>query len=365
MDRKLATIETIKVLHPIPDADAIERAEVRGWSVVVKKGEFKEGDLCVYCEIDSVMPERPEFQFLEPVKYRIKTRKMRGQVSQGIVFPLEILLSVPNAIKLEKRANDYMLYFDEKLDDQNMMSIVEEMDVTEILGVTKYDPPIPACLGGVAKGNFPSHSIKTDEERIQNLKKMYEDVYKDLRWYATEKLDGSSMTCFIYEGEFGIASRNLTLKEHPENELNSFWKVARKINLEEKMREYMALNNMEALTLQGELIGEGIQKNKYKLKGQEVRFFRMFDPIKYSFDEYGAFLVSMIDMDLMTVPIIDTDLQLPETYEELIAYADGKSALADTAREGIVFVAKGVHERYQNRLSFKVISNKFLLKHGE
>jgi len=239
------------------------------------------------------------------------------------------------------------------------------MDVTDLLGITKYDPPIPACLGGVAKGKFPSHSIKTDEERIQNLKKMYENVYKDLRWYATEKLDGSSMTCFIHEGEFGIASRNLALKEHPENETNSFWLVARKIQLEEKMREFMVKNNLEALTLQGELIGEGIQKNKYKLKGQDVRFFRMFDPIKYEFMDYGTFMVAMMDMDLTTVPIVDTDLQLPDTYEDLILYADGRSAIADTAREGIVFIAKGKHERYQNRLSFKIISNKFLLKHGE
>lgn len=90
-ERKLATIEVIKDLRPIEGADAIEVATVRGWQVVVKKGEFSIGDLCVYCEIDSVLPPRPEFAFLEKVKYRIRTIRLRGCISQGIIFPMSIL----------------------------------------------------------------------------------------------------------------------------------------------------------------------------------------------------------------------------------------------------------------------------------
>jgi len=343
MERKLATIAEIESIHPIVDADNIEMARIRGWQVVVKKGQFQPGQLCVYCEVDSVMPEWPEFEFLSNRNYRIKTAKLRGQISQGIAFPMSIL--------------------DGKINYSDIGTIIDT-DVTEALGITKYDPPIPACLGGTAKGRFPSHSIKTDEERIQNLKAKFEE-YKQSRWYVTEKLDGSSMTCFIYDNEFGIASRNLTLKEHPENELNSFWKVAREIQLEEKMKLFMDHNNLEAFTLQGELIGEGIQKNKYKLKGQHVRFFRAFDPIKYEFFTYHYFMVMMLDMGLETVPIIETKFELPDTYEELVAYADGRSALADTAREGLVFIKNGSAERFQGRESFKIISNKFLLKHGE
>jgi RNA ligase (TIGR02306 family) len=328
----------------------------------VKKGEFKEGDLCVYCEIDSVLPERPEFEFLRPRNFRIRTAKLRGQVSQGIAFPISILKHVGTIEPWPSfKPGVPPLLMHPEVNGLKFTKIVEGEDVTEVLGVTKYDPPIPAELSGVVKGKFPSHSIKTDEERIQNLKDNF-DKYRQERWFVTEKLDGSSMTCFIYENEFGISSRNLTLKE---NDTNSLWKVARQLEIEGRMREYMIRNNLEALTLQGEIIGEGIQKNKYKLKGQTVKLFRAFDPMKYQFFPYGQFMVMMLDMDLDTVPILETDFELPETYEELIAYADGRSALADTAREGIVFVAKNPSYSDSGRLSFKVISNKFLLKHGE
>jgi len=243
-------------------------------------------------------------------------------------------------------------------------------DVTDILGVEKYDPPIPACLGGTAIGRFPSHSIKTDEERIQNLIELFATYRDNYTWITTEKLDGSSATFFIYDNKFGIASRNLNLKEHPDNEKNSFWKFARENDVEGKMRSYMTDANWDALTLQGELIGEGIQKNKYKIKGQTVKFFRLFLPIDYVFPSYISSLKMINDMGLETVPIIETDMTLPDTIKELLVYADGRSALRETAREGIVFVADQIINTnarplkdYQGRLSFKVISNKFILKH--
>ena len=352
MERKLATIQRIAALHPIEGADFLERAEIRGWQVVVKKDDFKAGDLCVYCEIDSLMPERPEFEFLAPRKYRIKTTKLRGQVSQGIAFPLSILpmsvswLETPDGLAVEPFAGAG--FFDPI-----------GVNVTEILGVIKYEEPIPACLGGTALGRFPSHSIKTDEERIQNLTEIFPE-YKKYTWIATEKLDGTSGTYFINNEIFGVASRNLELKE---NETNSFWSVARKLNLEYKMRLFMASHGLTSLTLQGELVGEGVQKNKYRLKGQDVRFFRIFDPVKYTFFSYEEFIVALDEMGLTSVPIIDDDFTLPETVHELILYADGRSQLYETAREGVVFVAKDPAEKYQGRLSFKVISNKFILKH--
>ena len=255
--RKLATIERISAINPIPDADAIERATIRGWNVVVKKGEHKVGELVVYCEIDSIMPEKPEFEFLRPRGFRIKTIKLRGTYSQGIIFPLSILSSTGKIIEL-----------------------IEGADVTEVLGIIKYEPQIPACLAGLAKGAFPSHSIKTDEERIQNLVDLYEEYRTKYTWIATEKVDGSSTTYSIVNDEFGVSSRNLELKE---TEDNTFWKVARALDVETKMRKYMADHNLSALTLQGELLGEGVQKNKYHLKGHTVRFFRVFDPTAYSF----------------------------------------------------------------------------------
>ena len=363
-ERKLATIAKIRDIVQHTNADNLEIALIRDWKVVVKKGEFQAGDLCVYVEIDSVMPERPEFEFLAPRKYRIKTTKLRGQVSQGIAFPLSIL---PKELFKVVKNEEGLFTLGGKV-----MEI--GMDVTEALGVEKYEEPIPACLGGIAEGRFPSHSIKTDEERIQNLTENFQNYHDWYTWTATEKLDGSSCTYTVYDDKFSVASRNLSLKE---NEKNSFWKFARENDIEVKMRSYMSKRGLKALTMQGELIGEGIQKNKYHLKGQEVRFFRLFDPIAYKFFDINNVRALCEIMGLKWVPILEMDMTLPDTIEELIAMADGRSELYDTAREGIVFVAESVIggtdvetgesprplEDYQGRLSFKVISNKFILKH--
>jgi len=355
-ERKLATIERISAINPIPDADAIERATIRGWNVVVKKGDHKVGDLVVYCEIDSIMPGRPEFEFLRPRGFRIKTIKLRGQVSQGIIFPLSIL---PETWNVE---------FPLGVVPVSAKDALEGDDVTEILGVIKYEPQIPACLAGLAKGAFPSHSIKTDEERVQNLVDIYEEYRTKYTWIATEKVDGSSTTYSIVHDEFGVSSRNLELKE---TEDNTFWKVARELNIEGRMRTYMFEHNLTALTLQGELLGEGVQKNKYHIKGHTVKFFRVFDPTAYSFFPYHQAIEAIAEMGLDFVPVIETDMTLPMTVEEILQYADGRSALYETAREGVVFVADQLIDksadlsRYQGRLSFKVISNKFILKHEE
>jgi len=349
MERKLATIQKIDSVIKHPNADTLDIVTIKGWKVVTKLGDFQPGDFCIYCEIDSLMPERKEFEFLAPRKYRIKTTKLRGQISQGIAFPLGIL----SMATVDKVANGEM---------------EEGYDVTEILGITKYEEPIPACLGGIALGRFFSHSIKTDEERIQNLTEMFQEYHDNYTWTATEKLDGSSCTYTIYDDEFGVASRNLRLKE---TEKNTFWKYARENDIEEKMRSIIQAQSLQALTMQGELIGEGIQKNKYRIKGQEVRFFRVFDPMAYKFFDILNAVGIIRSVDLKFVPIIEMDMTLPDTVEELIALADGRSILCDTAREGIVFVAETVIsgldarplEDYQGRLSFKVISNKFILKH--
>lgn len=337
--RKLATIAKIENIESIDGADAIELATIRGWNIVVKKNEFKVGDLCVYCEIDSVLPEKPEFEFLRNKKFRIKTIKLRGQVSQGIAFPLSIL---PD-------------------DDTIKTRIFDGMDVTDILKVTKYEAPIPANLSGKMKGSFPCHSIKTDEERIQNLTDKYE-MLKEHKYFATEKLDGSSMTCYLKDDIFGVTSRNLDLIE---TEDNTFWKVARELNIEEKMREYSKKTGIKNFNIQGELIGESIQKNKYKLKGQTARFFRSFNIDNFEFFDYKDFIKMIEDMKLETVPVLGI-VELPETVEELLKFVEGKSVLnKNTEREGIVFVSTDYVKKHNGRLSFKGISNRFLLKNNE
>lgn len=335
--RKLASIQRIKKLEPIADADAIEKAYVLGWQLVVKKHEFQPGDLCIYCEIDCLMPDRPEFEFLKARGMRIKTARLRGEISQGIAFPLSIL------------PEDFV--------------IAEDADCTEVLGITKYEPPMPACLNGVAKGLFPSFIPKTDETRIQVLQDIL-DKYKGEAFYVTEKLDGSSTTYFINEGEFGVCSRNLQLEEDAEN---SMWKVARELDVEGKLR---SLNGNFAL--QGELIGEGIQSNKMKLKGQHIRFFNAFDISKSAYLDFDAFTTLMQSLGLPTVPVLQTDYALENDIDTLVKKATIKSTLcADAWAEGIVMrpMQERIEKYNQNfvhsRVTFKAINPEFLLKYGE
>ena len=361
-ERKLATVEVIRDLQPIEGADAIEVATIKGWKVVVKKGEFVIGGLCVYCEIDSVLPAKPEFAFLEKSKYRIKTIRLRGQISQGICFSMEVLPQEIRSMRIEE-----LLGF----------------DVTDILGVTKYEMPIPAQLSGKVKGHFPSFIKKTDEERIQNMEWVFNE-YPNTVFYVTEKLDGTSFTAYLNNDVFGICSRNLELCEpepfvpgmikcndgieRPKKE-NTLWKVAKELKLEEKMREYSKDCGGFNFALQGELIGEGIQKNKYALKGQTVYFFNLFDIYKYRYFKYDRFTDWIFQHGLKNVPVVSPVVGyiLPKTMEEILVWAEAPSQLnPNIHREGIVVrpYEEIEHIKY-GRVSFKVISNKFLLKHKE
>ena len=221
------------------------------------------------------------------------------------------------------------------------------LDVTDLLGIVKYEPPIPAELAGKVKGLFPSFIRKTDEERIQNLSDQYDELKKHT-YYVTEKLDGSSATFYYKDGVFGVCSRNLELLE---TEGNTFWKVARELDLENKLSK-LNVN----ISLQGELIGEGIQGNPYKIKGQTVRFFNVFDIDEQEYYGLSNFLRTLDVLELESVPVIDREFLLPESIDELLKYADSKSVLnPNFDREGVVI------RSLDRKISFKVISNKFLL----
>lgn len=344
--RKLASIKKIDNIEPIDGADKIELATVGGWKVVVAKDVGHSiGDMVVYCEIDSFLPIEPEFEFLRKSSYkklvdgtkgfRLRTIKLRKQISQGLIIPLQDAINVMKRYKGE--------VYHEMLE--------EGVDVTEMLGITKWDPPVPANLAGVAKGNFPSFLQKTDEERIQNLTEEYETwKNSDIEFYVTEKLDGGSATFYYRDGEFGVCSRNLELER---NDNNTFWKVAKELKIEKKLKFYG-----KNISLQGELIGEGIQKNPYKIKGHTVRFFNVFDIDNYKKICFGTFNQIIQDLDLQTVPITATPgFKLPETIDDLLKMAEAKSVMNNKAeREGIVIRSR------DNKISFKAISNKFLLK---
>jgi RNA ligase (TIGR02306 family) len=339
MERKLASVRKITNLTPIEGADKIELATIDAWKVVVAKDvNHKVDDMVIYCEIDSFLPIKEEFEFLRKSSYkkmsdgiegfRLKTIKLRGQVSQGLILPMSVV-------------------------EYTNVQFEVGMDVTNLLGVTKYEPPIPAELAGKVKGMFPSFLHKTDEERIQNLSSEYE-TYKeknkeDVKFYVTEKLDGSSATFYINDGVFGVCSRNLELLE---TEGNSFWRVARELKLEESL-----VSLGKNICLQGELIGESVQGNPYKIKGQTVRFFNGFNIDTQENIPFLEFVELTQKMNLTTVPILDYDFTLSETVENMLEYADKKSELnSNLDREGIVV------RSYDRTISFKVISNKFLLK---
>jgi RNA ligase (TIGR02306 family) len=345
MERKLATIRKIKEIRPIDGADNIECIIIDGWQCIAKKNEFEVGDLCVYCEVDSFLPIKPEFEFLRKNCYkklsddtegfRLKTIRLKGTYSQGLVLPISVL---------NKNVNEN--------------NIGE--DISSELNIIKYEPAIPAQLSGKVKGDFPSFLKKTEEMRIQNVEWIL-DEYKDKPFYATEKLDGTSFTAYYNNGEFGICSRNFDLFE---TEDNTYWRIARKLKLEEKLKEYG--NN---IALQGELLGEGIQKNQYKLKGQTVYFFNIFNINTFKYFNYKMFSNRLFEMGLNSVPVISPieGYFLPSKIEELLEYSQGKSQLnTKQEREGIVLRPfDDIVNPKGDRLSFKVISNKYLLKYEE
>jgi RNA ligase (TIGR02306 family) len=360
--RKLATIQKIKEIVPIEGADAIELAVVNGWKVVVAKNVgHKEGDLVIYCEIDSFLPIKEEFEFLRKSSYkkmsdgtegfRLKTIKLRGQISQGLILPLSVFSSYGYRMSENLLNENPALELDKSvISVSDMIELNIGNDVTEILGIVKYEPPIPAELAGKVKGLFPSFLSKTDEERIQNLVSDFEEWKKNKKqFYITEKLDGSSATFYYKDGEFGVCSRNLELLE---TEDNTFWKVARKLDLENKLK-----NTGKNLCLQGELIGEGIQGNPYKVKGQTVKFFNIYDIDQRAYYGLDLFLGTIEHtLGLETVPVLNLNFLLPDTINDLLQFAEGKSELNPSAeREGIVI------RSLDRNVSFKVISNKFLL----
>ncbi len=345
--RQLATIQKIAEISPIEGADKIEKARINDWWCVVKKGEFTTGDLAIYFEIDSLLPSDNEiFSFLEKgtkkkvmniggnvyTGYRLKTIRLRGQVSQGLALPIS---SLP---------------FQEKY--------AEGDDVSEIMGIVKYEQPIPAVLSGKVKGNFPGFLPKTDEERVQNIGDVIER-HKGEKFYITEKIDGSSMTVFKKDGVLGVCSRNLELLE---TEGNSFWKMARLLELEDRIPDGIAI--------QGELFGEGIQQNPLKLQGLHFRVYNVYDFLNSKYLNFTDMRNFCEIKHLETVPIISENYILTDNTPEIIAMADGNSRISEACkREGLVF--RPLVEKIEairgsmQRLSFKAISNEYLLAEKE
>lgn len=378
-ERKLAHIEIIESLFPIPNADKIEVAQVLGWECVVKKGEFKVGDKIIYCEVDSVMPDKPEYEFLRNRKFRIRTIKLRGQVSQGLVLPIH-----PTLNQYSKTEEDYFI----------------GEDVTELLGIVKYLSPSERVeaqeelrkitleksrfkkfmmryswfrkvfLSRNTKRGWPYWVSKTDEERVQNIPQRILDQYKDNLVYVTEKIDYQSATFTgklipKYGGwlgklisfkkyQFLVCSRTVT-----NNDKNSlYWKIARKHNIEQILREN------PNLTIQGEQGDTNVQGNKYGIKEPMFWVFNIIDHEKNYHYNYFELRDFCDNYNLNYVPLVQMGTyklsELGSTVQELVEFSKGKSILASIPREGIVVRCI---ENGKKILSFKVINPDFLLKY--
>ena len=335
--RKLASIQKIVSVNPIEGADAIERIQVLGWQLVAKKGEFKPGDWCVYCETDSILPEKPEFEFLRNKQFRIKTIRLRGVISQGIAFPISILQNL----------------------GVNLTVMNEGDEVTDVLGITKYEPVMPVRIGGDTKGNFPSFIPKTNETRLQTIPNFI-NRNGDIRVYVSEKLDGTSSTFYVNEKNFGVCSHNLEIKR---SDNNTIWQIAKKYDIEEKLLSY----NMN-ISIQGEICGPEIQKNKLKLKEHKLFIFNVFDIDHYRYYDFDELMEFCEKNKFEVVPILYRDIKISDfpDVESWVNLSIGKSVFGNMNREGIVVRSmKETSDFETGRVSFKAINPNFLLENNE
>lgn len=338
--RKMATVRKITAIDPIPDADAIEVATVDGWKVVVKKGEFKPEDIVIYFEIDSWIPHELA-PFLSkgavPREYngvpgnRLRTIRLRKQISQGLILPY----SAPDG-RPEFHLNE---------------------DLTEELNIQKWEKEASAQLRGVTRGSFPSFLRKTDQERVQNLRREIEE-HKDELFEVTYKLDGTSFTCFHNDGDIGVCSRNLLLRHDDEdNRDNTYVRMFYDSGL------HAILPSLGNIAIQGELMGPGIQGNREKLDVVSLFIFDIFsiDEQRYlDAHERISCLRPLLENlhSVYHVPLYDyVTLKSIGNMDEILKYVEGPSyPNINIEREGFVF------KSLQSDFTFKAISNKFLLK---
>ena len=334
MSRTLASIQRITDIQPIPNADAIEVASVLGWKVVVKKGEYQVGDLAVYLEIDSVPPDEERYRFLwkfadqRPNNFRIRTIKLRGQISQGILFPLA------------------------QFGDHGPWNFPNEgEDVTNRIGITKYEAPLPGGSANV-EGQFFDGVPKTDEERVQSSTgAKHLESLQGRAFYITVKCDGSSMTVAMHDGVPKVASRNYRLSDV---EGSAYYRAARESDL---------LNIVEAnphLAFQGELCGPGIQNNRLGLHAHRCFVFNVYDRSEGRYLDLLDMAALQVEYGFHMVPVAVIGGCFTDTQESLLALAEGKYEGTQNEREGIVIRSNDDGPF----VSFKAISNRFLLRGG-
>lgn len=339
--RRLVAVEPVRKVRPIPDADAIEAVEVRGWTVVTRKGELATGDLCLFFEIDACLPlDDPRFEFLAPrgiktlpsgrVVHRLKTARLRGTWSQGLALPLE---QFPEALTCETST-----------------------DLAESLGVVKWEPLLPP--GSDAIGEFPRHlAARTDSERVQNLADVWSQVAEAGRWVPTEKLDGTSVTVGREpDGTVRVASRSFEVGPG-----SLHYRLAEETGL-----LGLVHSHPDAITVQAELVGPGIQGNPLRLPEVSAGVFDIWaDGQLVGRDGWPGLFLFGASSRVRPAPVLD--LPFPGSPQAAVEQVDGmESAFAPGRRsEGVVWhLSDGRQLGVLGwRSTFKAISNRYLLKH--
>lgn len=397
-ERKLARVVVIDEIFTHENSDNLELAIVGGWQVCIKKGEFTKGDLAVYFECDALIPlDSDQFTFLENKsnvtrdgkRYaRIKTIKLRKELSQGLLMPLSMF-------KITKAK--------------------EDADMTAFFGVIKYEKvaePVAGqkgSSGSIGSKPFPSFIFKTDQERVQNLARHYKrSVDAGDEFEVTYKLDGSSFTAYLNNGKYGVCSRNIELNLVPEKwsfltqckewfysfkaynkralkwsytqdgdkykfdlkwngikfpqwktenkpDDNAFTKLFIELNLENKLRNAKMILGCD-LAIQGEMVGPSIQSNFEGVEKNTLYVYNIFNinSKTYINPEQARKVIS--DIGLNYVPVFSERMKLPEDIKDTIKNADGPSGLNGKYREGLVY------KSLTSDFSFKVISNNYLMK---
>ena len=387
--RELAYVVKIDNIIPIDDADRVEQAVVGGWHIMVRKGQFKTGDKAVYFEIDSKVPEREPYMFLADKHFKIKTQKyFKGTViSQGLLMAfedfgwaedkyevgtfltkeLEVIYSVEEDNKRKSNITKYDKMY------QRHLGLFKKSKFLRKMFKSNLGKKILFIFLGKKRDtrNWPSWVVKTDEERVQNMPFLFPGD-PDKKWIVTEKIDGTSTT-FTMKGrgrkqEFYICSRNVNFDkpEKAENcfyETNVYIEMAEKYNMESVLRNILENHpEFEFVTIQGETYGANIQKRDYGLTGHDFMAFNLI----FGYKDGRVERLNSIDMtsilvntyNIPCVPVLDTII-LPETMDEMIAYANGKSLVDGGMREGVVLrTLDGVE-------SFKSVSNDFLIKYHQ
>lgn len=381
-ERELAYVVKVDEIRPIEGADRVEIAVVNGWHIMVRKDQFKPGDLAVYFEIDSKVPAKEPFMFLEGKHFKIKTQKyFKGTViSQGLLMGFEDFGWDKNAHKL----GDFLTK------ELEVTYSVEEDNIRKAPSVDKYKrmaqrngklfahQPFRWLMRrtwgkkllfvffgkkGDKKATWPAWVAKTDEERVENMPWIFDNKSP---FVATEKIDGTSTTFTMKRGKFGkndfyVCSRNVVFDKPDKNcfyDTNVYIEMAEKYNIEKILESILTDDpTLDWVTLQGETYGAGIQKRDYGLKEHRFAGFNFITSKEGRWDSVRA-AKFMTQYNIPWVPILDENYILPDTIEELRAFSHSDGSRIDgVIKEGIVFRSQ------DGSMSFKCVDPEFLMKY--